>query len=150
MGDNVVAAIPAFAEHLSLEAAQNLPPASPATSNSVYFDLCGLWMISYRASAARWLHGSVLPLVLLFPPPGVHRAAMAKVAGICLLSMLSCLALPAAVGGLRAILSGGVSARCPQCVLTGQNRPAVLCLPCFACFAVLAVPYLLCWGKISI
>lgn len=106
MGDNMVAAIPAFAEHLSKQAAEGLPPASPASSNSVYFDLCGLWMVSYSASTARWLHSSVLPLVLLFPPPGVDRAAMGKVAGMCLLSLLSCLALPAAVVGLRAFLSG--------------------------------------------
>ena len=107
MGENVVAAIPAFAEHLSRQAAKGFPPASPVSSNSVYFDLCGLWMVSYSASTAKWLHSSVLPLVLLFPPPGVSRAAMGKVAGMCLLSLLSCLALPAAVGGLRALLSGG-------------------------------------------
>lgn len=106
MGDNVIGAIPAFAEYLSEQTAQGLPPASAASSNSVYFDLCGLWMISYSASTAKWLHSSVLPLVLLFPPPGVDRLAMGKVAGVCLLSMLSCLALPAAVGGLRAFLSG--------------------------------------------
>ncbi|KAL3158059.1 hypothetical protein ABBQ32_011669 [Trebouxia sp. C0010 RCD-2024] len=106
MGDNVVGAIPAFAEHLRKQAAKGSPPAPQASSNSVYFDLCGLWMISYTASTAKWLHSAMLPLVLLFPPPGVRRAAMGKVAGMCLLSMLSCLALPAAVGGLRAMLSG--------------------------------------------
>ena len=106
MGENVIGAIPAFAEYLSKQAAQGLPAVAPASSNSVYFDLCGLWMISYSASIAKWLHSSVLPLILLFPPPGVDRAAMGKVAGMCLLSMLSCLALPAAVGGLRAFLSG--------------------------------------------
>lgn len=106
MGNNVVGAIPAFAEYLSKQAAKGLPPASHASSNSVYFDLCGLWMISYKASTAKWLHSAMLPLVLLCPPPGVSRAPMGKVAGMCLLSMLSCLALPAAVGGLRAFLSG--------------------------------------------
>ncbi|KAL0027903.1 hypothetical protein WJX79_001663 [Trebouxia sp. C0005] len=73
MGDNMVAVIPAFAQYLSEAAANNLPPASPATSDSVYFDILGLWMISYRASTA---------------------------------SMLCCLATPAAVGGLRAFISG--------------------------------------------
>ncbi len=106
MGDNMVAVIPAFAQYLSDAAANNLPPASPATSDSVYFDILGLWMISYRASTAKWLHSSVLPLVLLAPPPGVQRGPMAKMAGICVLSMLCCLATPAAVGGLRAFISG--------------------------------------------
>lgn len=106
MGDNMVAVIPAFAQYLSEAAANNLPPASPATSDSVYFDILGLWMISYRASTARWLHSSVLPLVLLAPPPGVERGPMAKMAAICVLSMLCCLATPAAVGGLRAFISG--------------------------------------------
>lgn len=106
MGDNMVAVIPAFAQYLSDAAANNLPPASPATSDSVYFDILGLWMISYRASTAKWLHSSVLPLVLLVPPPGVQRGPMAKMAGICVLSMLCCLATPAAVGGLRAFISG--------------------------------------------
>ena len=136
MGENVVGAVPAFAEHLSKQAAQGLPPVSPASSNSVYFDLCGLWMISYSASTAKWLHSSVLPLVLLFPPPGVDRAAMGKVAGMCLLSMLSCLALPAAVGGLRAFLSGEHLAAGPwqtmMHVHAGQVRRAlhVLLVPC--------------------
>lgn len=129
MGDNVIGAIPAFAEHLSKQAAQGLPPVSPASSNSVYFDLCGLWMISYSASTAKWLHSSVLPLVLLFPPPGVDRAAMGRVAGMCLLSMLSCLTLPAAVGGLRAFLSGEHLAAEPwQTIVhvdTGQVRHAL-------------------------
>ena len=106
MGDNMVAVIPAFAQHLNEAAIQNLPPDSPATSDSVYFDLLGLWMISYRASVAKWIHSSVLPLVLLFPPPGVRRGPMAKMAGVSMLSLLGCLAAPAAVGGLRAFLSG--------------------------------------------
>ena len=106
MGDNMVAVIPAFAQHLNQAADQNLLPDSPATSDSVYFDLLGLWMISYRASVAEWIHSSALPLVLLFPPPGVRRGPMAKMAGVSMLSLLSCLAAPAAVGGLRAFLSG--------------------------------------------
>lgn len=106
MGDNMVAVIPAFAQYLSEAAANNLPPASPATSDSVYFDILGLWMISYRASTAKWLHSSVLPVVLLAPPPGVQRGPMARMAGICVLSLLCCLATPAAVGGLRAFISG--------------------------------------------
>ena len=106
MGDNMVAVIPAFAQHLNEAAVQNLPPDTPATSDNVYFDLLGLWMISYRASVARWIHSSVLPLVLLFPPPGVKHGPMAKMAGVSMLSLLSCLAAPAAVGGLRAFLSG--------------------------------------------
>ena len=114
MGDNMVAVIPAFAQYLSDAAANNLPPASPATSDSVYFDILGLWMISYRASTAKWLHSSVLPLMLLAPPPGVQRGPMAKMAGICVLSMLCCLATPAAVGGLRAVISG-VSVRLDLC-----------------------------------
>ena len=114
MGDNMVAVIPAFAQYLSDAAANNLLPASPTTSDSVYFDILGLWMISYRASTAKWLHSSVLPLVLLVPPPGVQRGPMAKMAGICVLSMLCCLATPAAVGGLRAVISG-VSVRLDLC-----------------------------------
>ena len=106
MGDNMIAVIPAFAQHLNEAVDQNLPPDSPATSDSVYFDLLGLWMISYRASVAKWIHSSVLPLVLLFPPPGVRRGPMAEMAGVSMLSLLSCLAAPAAVGGLRACLSG--------------------------------------------
>ena len=106
MGDNMVAVIPAFAQHLNKAAANNLLPDSPSTSDSVYFDLCGLWLISYRASTAQWLHSSVFSLILLVPPHGVQRGPMAKMAGICVLSMLSCLAMPAAIGGLRAFLSG--------------------------------------------
>ncbi len=117
MGDNMVAVIPAFAQYLSDAAANNLPPASPATSDSVYFDILGLWMISYRASTAKWLHSSLLPLVLSAPPPGVQRGPMARMAGICVLSMLCCLATPAAVGGLRAFISG-MSVRLDLCTET--------------------------------
>lgn len=145
MGDNMVGAIPAFAEHLSRQAAKGPPPAPHASSNSVYFDLCGLWMISYTASTAKWLHSAMLPLVLLFPPPGVARAAMGKVAGMCLLSMLCCLALPAAVGGLRALLSGVVVNVQRRGGFGNQGMllvvvPSWLCLLCFACCALPAVP----------
>lgn len=156
MGDNVVGAIPAFAEHLRKQAAKGSPPAPQASSNSVYFDLCGLWMISYTASTAKWLHSAMLPLVLLFPPPGVRRAAMGKVAGMCLLSMLSCLALPAAVGGLRAMLSGVVVDMQRHGVFGIQGMllaavPSMLSLLCYACCAVLCLPPVLspalwsCW-----
>ena len=74
----MIDAIPAFAEHLSKQAAEGLPPVSPASSNSVYFDLCDVWMISYSASTGKWLHSSALPLVLLFPPPGVGRRQWGK------------------------------------------------------------------------
>ena len=125
MGENVVGAIPAFTQHLSEVAAQGLPPDSPATSDSVYFDLCGLWMISYKASAAKWIHNALLPLLLLAPPPGVQRGAMAKAAGTCMLSLLSCLALPAAVGGLRAFLSGKISISADPLIKSGRMSASV-------------------------
>ena len=131
MGENVVAAIPAFAEHLQQANSQRSPASfSHLIQQCMYFDLCGLWMVSYSASTAKWLHGSVLPLVLLFPPPGVDRAAMGKVAGMCLLSLLSCLALPAAIGGLRAFVSGEHFA-----VEACQKMVRVLAGGCQACCA---------------
>ena len=141
MGDNMVAVIPAFAQYLSDAAANNLPPASPATSDSVYFDILGLWMISYRASTAKWLHSSVLPLVLLAPPPGVQRGPMAKMAGICVLSMLCCLATPAAVGGLRAFISGMSVCLDVLCVPRSavnciENRSAFSDKPCIVFMTV--------------
>ena len=102
----MVGVIPAYAQHLNHAAADDLLPDSPATSDSVYFDMCGIWMVSYRESVAKWLYFTFLPVLLLAPPPGVQRAGMVKAAGVCVLSLLGSLALPAAVGGLRAFLSG--------------------------------------------
>ena len=109
MGENLGAAIPAFAKHLS-QAASAVPDPTPLKDSpaqeGTYFDLCGVWMISYPVALGRWLHNLMLPLVLLRPPAGVRRRQMAKGAGLCLLSLLCGLALPAGVGALRAAISG--------------------------------------------
>lgn len=110
MGENIVAAIPAFTQHLNKASDRgsnpNIPLEVPPDQESVYFDFCGIWMISYRVAVGRWLHNLILPLVVLLPPPGVRRGGMVKGMGICLLSMLGGLSMPAGVGALRAVLSG--------------------------------------------
>lgn len=110
MGDNIVSVIPAYAQYLNQASAEgrnsNIPLKVPPAQESIYFDLCGIWMVSYRVAVGRWVHNLMLPLLLLLPPPGVRRGGMAKGLGICLLSMLGGLSVPAGVGALRAVLSG--------------------------------------------
>ena len=110
MGENVVAAVPAFAKYLNKASAgganPNIPLSVPPSQESTYFDLAGIWMISYKVALGRWIHNLALPLLLLLPPPGVRRGGMVKGMGICLLSMLGGLSMPAGVGAVRAVLSG--------------------------------------------
>ena len=136
MGNNVIGAIPAFAEHLSKQAAKAPPQTPDASSNSVYFDLCGLWMISYTASTAKWLHSVMLPLVLLFPPPGVGRAGMGKAAGMCLLSMLASTDVRCCFFFICVVTSKGVGDSVPSAASGCRAKhalPAVLCYACCTC-----------------
>ena len=127
MGENVVAVIPAFAKYLDKASAggakPNIPLGIPPSQESTYFDLAGIWMISYRIAVGRWIHNLALPLVLLLPPPGVSRGGMVKGMGICLLSMLGGLSMPAGVGALRAVLSGIFLVQLPWSV---QIKPVSL------------------------
>lgn len=110
MGENVVGAVPAFTQCLNQASeggsTPNIPLRVPPAQESTYFDLAGLRMISYRVVIGRWVHNLILPLVVLMPPPGVRRGGMVKGMGICLLSLLGGLSVPAGVGALRAVISG--------------------------------------------